>query len=87
MSYSWQQCAWPEFRFELVGIEGVLIAFAEKAGQVSGVLKSLPDGLRGEAILDVMIAEAVKTSEIEGEYVSRPDVASCCVISLASIEP
>jgi Fic family protein len=29
-----------------------------------------------EAIIDIMVAEAIKTSEIEGEYLSRPDVIS-----------
>ena len=53
-----------------------LLAFAEKAGQVGGVLRSLPEDARMQAVLDVMIAEAEKTSEIEGEVVSRADVVS-----------
>ncbi len=74
--YNWQQEQWPHFRYALSGLEDVLLAFADKAGQVSGILKSLPEGVQTEAIMDVMIAEALKTSEIEGEYLSRPDVKS-----------
>jgi len=76
MKYNWQQSDWPEFRYDLAKIEGDLLAFADKAGQVSGILKSLPESTRLESVIDVMIAEAIKTSEIEGEYLSRQDVQS-----------
>ena len=36
----------------------------------------LPANMQLAAIIDTMIAEAMKTSEIEGEYLSRKDVAS-----------
>ncbi|MBC2592838.1 Fic family protein [Ruficoccus amylovorans] len=76
MQYNWQQPDWPNFRYELAAVEGALLAFADKAGQVSGVLKSLPDTVAKEAVMDVMIAEAVKSSEIEGQFLSRKDVMS-----------
>jgi Fic family protein len=76
MIYNWQQTDWPNFRYELGETEADLLAFADKAGQVSGVVKGLPEGAQNEAILDAMIAEAIKTSEIEGAYVNRPDVVS-----------
>ncbi len=76
MIYNWQQSDWPNFRFDLTEVEDDLLRFSDKAGQVSGLIRGLPEGTRTRAILDVMIAEAIKTSEIEGEYLSRPDVAS-----------
>ena len=76
MDYNWQQADWPSFRFDLSGIEGALFAFADKAGQINGMLKGLPDATQAEAILQIMIAEALKTSEIEGQYLSRQDVMS-----------
>lgn len=76
MKYNWQQSDWPHFSYKLDHVESSLIAFADKAGQVSGALKALPEDAQTETMLEVMISEAVKTSEIEGEYVSRPDVAS-----------
>ena len=76
MEYNWQQADWPSFRFDLSGVEGALFAFADKAGQINGMLKGLPDATQTEAILQIMIAEALKTSEIEGEYLSRQDVMS-----------
>jgi Fic family protein len=43
---------------------------------VSGLFSGLPNNTQMEAIIDMMVAEAVKTSAIEGEYVSRKDVMS-----------
>ncbi len=76
MKYNWQQKDWPEFRFEVAEIQGLLYEFAEKAGRVSGALSGLPDSMQTETIIELMVAEAVKTSEIEGEFISREDVRS-----------
>jgi Fic family protein len=76
MKYNWQQKFWPEFNYDISRIQDTFFTFAEKTGHVSGILKSLPDATQTEAIIDLMVSEAVKTSEIEGEYLSRPDVMS-----------
>jgi Fic family protein len=76
MKYNWQQPEWPEFRYDLKDIEADLFLFADKEGQISGAMQGLLEADRTEALLDLMIAEAVKTSEIEGEYLNRQDVAS-----------
>ena len=76
MNYNWQQQDWPNFKYDTSDIQEILFTFAEKTGHVSGILKSLPDTTQTEAILDLMVSEAIKTSEIEGEYLSRLDVMS-----------
>ena len=76
MKYNWQQKDWPHFKYDTSKIQDILFAFAEKTGHVSGILKGLPDSTQAEAILHLMVAEAIKTSEIEGEYLSRSDVMS-----------
>jgi len=76
MKYNWQQTDWPQFKYNIAQTQDILFAFAEKTGHVSGVLKSLPDSTQTEAIIDLMVSEAIKTSEIEGEYLSRSDVMS-----------
>lgn len=76
MAYNWQHTNWPEFRFDHQEIEDLLFAFAEETGHMSGVLKTLPEAIQIETMLNMMVSEAVKTSEIEGEYLSRPDVMS-----------
>ena len=76
MTYNWQQKDWPDFRYDLSGIDDALLNFAERTGRVSGLLKGLPEDAQAETIIDMMVAEAVKTSAIEGEYLSRKDVIS-----------
>jgi len=76
MTYNWQQSDWPRFRYDLDGIADVLFAFAERAGRVSGLMEGLPESTRTEAVIDLMVAEALKTSEIEGESLNRRDVLS-----------
>ncbi|HEV7621278.1 MAG TPA: DUF4172 domain-containing protein, partial [Flavisolibacter sp.] len=74
--YNWQQKDWPHFTYSLRQIEDELFLFAEKAGKVTGILQALPKEMQMEAIIEMMVAEAIKTSEIEGEYLSRKDVMS-----------
>ncbi|MCX6873510.1 MAG: Fic family protein [Verrucomicrobia bacterium] len=76
MTYNWQQPDWPDFRFDPTPIEDGLLAIAEHAGKVSGLLAGLPPGLEADAVLDLMIEEAIKSSAIEGEILPRPDVVS-----------
>ncbi len=76
MIYNWQQPDWPDFKYKLENIEDKLFDFAERSGRVSGLMAGLPDDTQTEAIVDLMVSEAVKTSEIEGEYLSRQDVMS-----------
>jgi Fic family protein len=76
MSYNWQQSDWPDFQFDPAPLETTLLAFADYSGRVSGLLEGLPDGQETEAIIDLMIAEAITTSAIEGERLQRDDVMS-----------
>jgi Fic family protein len=76
MTYNWQQHDWPEFRYDLSGIEDVLLAFAERTGHASGLLKGLTADAQVETTIEMMVVEALKTSAIEGELLSRKDVMS-----------
>ena len=76
MNYNWQRPEWPEFKYTLEGLEDILFDFAERTGRVSGLLAGLSGDIQVEAIIDLMVSEAIKTSEIEGEYLSRQDVMS-----------
>jgi hypothetical protein len=49
MSYNRQQPDWPEFRYELDGMSDQLLAFADHAGRVGGLLEGLPEDLGSEA--------------------------------------
>lgn len=76
MKYNWQQKDWPHFQFSLNEIEDALFSFASETGHITGMLNAMPEDMKIEAIINTMVAEAIKTSEIEGEYFSRQDVVS-----------
>jgi Fic family protein len=76
VKYNWQQKDWPTFKFSIAGIEDELLLLAEKVGRVSGILESLPEETKQETVIDIILAEAIKTSEIEGEFPNRKDVLS-----------
>lgn len=76
MIYNWQLPDWPNFQYDLSSLQEVLFNFAQKTSYVTGSLNSLPEDSKSEIIIDFMVTEAIKTSEIEGEYLSRKDVVS-----------
>jgi Fic family protein len=85
--YNWQRKDWPNFIFSIETSEEALYAFAEKAGHIGGIWKSIPEDMQMEALVDLMLAEALKTSEIEGEYLSRKDVLSSIKANLGLVNP
>ena len=76
MPYNWQQPDWPEFHYDFSGIEEALFKLAEKTGRASGLLKGLTADAQLETTIEMMVVEAIKTSAIEGELLSRKDVMS-----------
>ena len=86
MKYNWQQNDWPRFQFELSELQSHLIKYLEKTAHLGGILKALPEELRLEAVVDIMTAEALKTSEIEGEFIERSDVKSSILNNLGLTE-
>ena len=74
--YNWQHKNWPEFTFESSSIDNVLMKFMLKAGELKGIISALPEDISTETIIQIMVSEAIKTSEIEGEIINRIDVMS-----------
>ncbi|WP_192347310.1 Fic family protein [Algoriphagus sp. Y33] len=76
MRYNWEQSDWPNFTYKEGKSGKILLDFLMKSGQLSGVLTGLSEGNQTELLLEMMVVEAIKTSEIEGEFLSQPDVMS-----------
>ena len=74
--YNWQHKKWPLFEYEETLLEKDLLSFYEKSGRISGATIALPEAVQMEALVEMMVSEAIKTSEIEGEFLSRQDVMS-----------
>ena len=76
IKYNWQQSDWTKFKYDLSGLQKPLLTIAEKMGFIRGKLVHLNEDLQTEAMVNLMVEEAVNTSEIEGEYISRMDIRS-----------
>lgn len=76
MKYNWQLPDWQNFIYNDSIIDSLCIDFAFETGEVKGLVESLSTVNQQEAILQLMISEAIKTSEIEGEFFSRQDIMS-----------
>ncbi len=86
MHYNWQQPDWPDFRYRTDGLTDLLLAFADHAGHVGGFLEGLPEDLGNEAVLELMIAEAIRTSAIEGETL-QPDAVMSSIRNHLGLNP
>jgi Fic family protein len=76
MKYNWQLPNWTKFVYDDSVIDSLCIDFAFETGVMKGLVDSLPTVIQQETILQFMISEAIKTSEIEGEFFSRQDIMS-----------
>ena len=76
MRWNWQQDLWPEWQHDAVVLAGKKERFLLRAGQLIGVWSRLADEDRATASVDIVTDEAMKTSEIEGEYLDRASVQS-----------
>jgi Fic family protein len=76
MSYNWQQEGWPEFEFTPGIIEDIQLKFLLKSGKSSGRFSGITEEKKDKLLVDILLSEAIKTSEIEGEFLSRVDVMS-----------
>lgn len=76
MKYNWQLPDWEKFIYDDSVIDSLCIEFALETGELKGIVDSLSTVIQQETILQFMISEAIKTSEIEGEFFSRQDIMS-----------
>lgn len=76
MKYNWQLSDWPNFIFDEDVADVFVSGFALIIGESKGLVENLTKDADLESQLNLMISEALKTSEIEGEFFSRQDVMS-----------
>jgi len=79
MSYkkwNWLQENWPNFTYNKETLKELEYQFSEKSGMLLGVLKHINDNSKDDLLVDILSNEAIKTSEIEGDYLNRESVQS-----------
>lgn len=76
MKWNWQQKDWPIFRYEEAEIAPLEKQFLLASGTLRGAFTHIPEHDKKQLTIELMSTEAIKTSEIEGEILSRDSVQS-----------
>jgi Fic family protein len=76
MKWNWQQNDWPNFRYDYQQLESFEQQFLKDTGMLLGGFKHLDEESKNLLTIDIISNEALKTSEIEGEYLNRESVKS-----------
>jgi len=76
MTWNWQQKDWPHFSYRKASLEALEAKFLRQSGWFLGSARHIDDEDKNDLIIDMLSDEALKTSEIEGEYLNRDSVRS-----------
>ena len=76
MMWNWQQPDWPKFSWDKDRLKKAEDVFLVGSGVFAGTVKHLDEGDREQLTIEAISAEALTTSEIEGETLDRSSVQS-----------
>jgi Fic family protein len=87
MAWNWQEPNWPNFKWDRSRLYPVEEQFLLGAGVAIGTVRHLDKDEHNQLLLEVMSAEAVTTSAIEGEILNRASVQSSILGQLGLTSP
>ena len=76
MKWSWQNTDWQHFRYDTASLTTLEQKFRQSAGEIIGAVRHLNEDDGNQLRIELLSDEAIKTSEIEGEYLDRVSVQS-----------
>ncbi len=76
MRWNWQQPDWPNFTFDRTRLDVLEDRFLYASGILFGAFKHLPEVEKSQLTVEVIGDEAMKTSQIEGEFLNRDSLQS-----------
>ena len=72
--WNWLLKNWPQFTYDKVSLTELEQLFLENSGTVVGALKHITNDSKDDLLVEILSNEAIKTSEIEGEFLNRDSV-------------
>lgn len=72
--WNWQHKNWPEFTYDETTLKELEYQFVQSSGMALGAYKHVSDDEKDQLLIEVLSDEALKTSEIEGEYLDRDSI-------------
>jgi len=76
MIWNWQQAEWPNFSYESKALEAFEASFLRESGLLLGSYRHICEADQQTLMIESMSNEAMKTAEIEGEYLNRDSLRS-----------
>ncbi|KLN58864.1 cell division protein Fic [Kiloniella spongiae] len=76
MKWNWQQKDWPDFQYDSEKLAEFETRFLKESGVILGAYKHITEDEKQTLIIDMISDEALKTSEIEGEFLNRDSIQS-----------
>ncbi len=76
MQWNWQSAEWPNFRYEAASLSPLEQKFLQSAGEVIGAVRHFDEDDSSQLRIELLSDEAIKTSQIEGEFLDRVSVQS-----------
>jgi len=73
VTYIWQRNGWPIFYWDAGEVNTISYRNALEASNLVGSVRHLSDQQKMNALIDLMVSEAVTTSKIEGEIYHRDE--------------
>ena len=72
--WNWQQENWPNFSYDQEALKSLEYQFMQANGFALGAFKHVQSDEKDELLIEILVNEALKTSEIEGEYLDRDSI-------------
>ena len=72
--YNWERKDWRQFQYNENEFTAIALNFTALAGESHGYVQGLSGNEQEETIVSVLVKEAIKTSAIEGEFLSKIDL-------------
>ena len=76
MGWNWELPDWPNFKYDEAAFTALESRFLTTSGVLLGSYKHLEESEKTALKIELMSEEALKTSEIEGEYLNRDSLQS-----------
>jgi Fic family protein len=76
IKWNWQKADWAKFTYNINAIEELERVFLKQSGVSLGVVRHLSGEDQDQLIVELVSNEALKTSEIEGEFLDRESLQS-----------
>jgi len=76
MKWNWQHKNWPKFKYDSRELKSLEDQFLLQSGVLAGELKHIDVDGQNQLHVEIFSNEAIKTSEIEGEFLNRDSIQS-----------